>query len=67
MTLREWADKQPLKVQRHKKYFNAFHVPDALELVDRSEAWHLSDYAVSSVLGGTIWFIPRSPIAEVTR
>lgn len=44
MNLHEWASKQPLQVQRHKKYFNSFHVPDDPTLVDRWEAWHLEDY-----------------------
>lgn len=65
MTLNEWAAKQPLKVSRHPKYFNSFHVPDDSSLVDRAEAWHLEDYRVTSVTGGSIWFSPRHPIVEI--
>jgi hypothetical protein len=64
MTLQEWAKGQPVAVTRHHKYFNSFWVPDAANLVDRGAAWGLSDYVVSSVTGGTIWFSPRNPIVE---
>lgn len=66
MKLQEWAAKQPLRVERHPKYFNSFSVPDAASLVDRAEAWRLEDYLVASVTGGSIWFSPRAPIVEIS-
>lgn len=57
MTLREWEAKQPVTVGTHAH--GARFVPDAAHLVDRTEAFYLEDYAVSGVIGGTIWFVPR--------
>lgn len=65
MTLLEWSQKQPVKVQRHPKFFNSFCCPDVPTLVDRSEAWRLEDYLVSSVAGGSIWFFPKDTIKEL--
>jgi hypothetical protein len=56
MTLKRWAAKQPFRIAKHGQ---AFVIPDG-RLVDRAAAWHLSDYAVSSVAGGSIWFTKRS-------
>jgi hypothetical protein len=58
MTLAQWSSKQPYRLQRSGK---ACSIPDG-KLVDRSIAWHLLDYLVSSVSGGSIWFIPRSGV-----
>jgi hypothetical protein len=56
MTLRKWASKQRNLLRKHGRNFV---IPDG-NLVNRAEAWHLSDYAVSSVAGGSIWFVKRS-------
>ena len=56
LTLKAWAAKQPVRMQKHGA---ALSIPDVSNLVDRSDAWHLSDYLVSSVQGGSIWFSPR--------
>lgn len=63
MTLADWEKKSPLTVGTHKTgarwvpddFPNALH--DEHDL--RWELWHLSDYRVSSVSGGTIWLIPK--------
>lgn len=55
LTLKRWAAKQPYRMQ---KSGHVFSIPDG-RLVDRSEAWHLSDYVVSSVVGGSLWFSRR--------
>ena len=34
-------------------------IPDSWKLKCRSELWHLTDYRVSAVSGGTIWLIKR--------
>ena len=57
MTLNQWAMKQPYLVRAHGR---AYHIPDSVRLIDRAEAWSLSDYLVSSITGGTIWFIARA-------
>lgn len=56
MTLKEWAAKQPYIVRQHEA--GAWWIPDG-PLVDRAGAWNLSDYRVSSVAGGSIWFMKR--------
>jgi hypothetical protein len=56
MTLKRWAAKQGELLRKHGQ---AFVIPDG-RLVDRAAAWRLSDYAVSSVAGGSIWFVKRS-------
>ena len=58
MTLAEWAEKQPYRIVSCGER-DCQSIPDANTLVDRSEAWHLSDYLVSSVAGGSIWFVKR--------
>ena len=65
MKLKDWALKQPVTLQRHAKYFNSFHCPDVGTLIDRPEAYRLSDYVVSSVTGGFIWFSPRNCIVNI--
>ena len=62
MTLAEWADKQPYRVNLHTNGLR--HIPDASTLVDRSQAWRLTDYLVWSVTGGTIWFRKRDWATE---
>jgi hypothetical protein len=64
MTLKEWSAKQRYAVKRHAKFFNSFWCPDDSTLIDRAEAWHLDDYIVASVSGGTIWFSPRHTFAN---
>ena len=61
MTLNQWAMKQPYLVRAHGR---AYHIPDSARLVDRAEAWSLEDYLVSSVSGGTIWFLARAVDGE---
>lgn len=56
MTLKEWSDLQPATV---KAQGVNMHVPDVPTLVDRAAAFRLTDYVVSGVTGGTIWFFPR--------
>lgn len=56
-TLQQWAAQQPYLVQQHPA--GAYWIPDSTRLVDRAGAFWLSDYLVSSVTGGTLWFLPR--------
>lgn len=58
ITLQQWAARQPYTLQPQGA---AFVMPDSTRLVDRAEAWSLSDYRVSSVTGGSIWFVTRTP------
>ena len=58
MTLAEWESMQPVTVGHHGRHGTRF-VPDVAALVDRSAAWRLTDYAVSSVTAGTIWLVRR--------
>lgn len=64
MKLSEWAEGWPYRLQMHVS--GACSVPDSLESrADesyRAKAWRLEDYLVSSVSGGSIWFIPRKEI-----
>ena len=57
MTLKQWAEKQPYRVGTHSS--GCKWIPDGSGLVDRSEAWHLEDYAVDSVIAGSVWFVRR--------
>ena len=60
MTLAQWAEFWPYKVSKHST--GAMWTPDAVKNWSRDwrvEAFHLSDYLVSSITGGTIWFVPR--------
>jgi hypothetical protein len=60
MTLAEWAKGWPYVVRPLKDGDTAVFTPDsAHDEAYRAKAWHLSDYRVSSVSGGSIWFIPR--------
>lgn len=56
MTLREWAESQPYELNIGEVMA---WIDDGSRLVNRSLAWKLSDYRVSSVSHGTIWFYPR--------
>ena len=56
MTLTEWEMKYSRFVRKHKN--GQYHIPDFVGN-ERADLFHLSDYIVSSVTGGTIWFIPR--------
>lgn len=56
LTLREWAESQPIKLNTGDVLC---WIGDSSHLVNRSQAWNLSDYLVSQVSAGTIWFYPR--------
>lgn len=56
-TLADWGAKQPYTV--NTKGVNRW-IPDGTNLVDRAAAFRLTDYLVSAVSGGTIWFYPRN-------
>ena len=57
MTLNEWKQKWDYVVTTHSS--GAMVLPDDLVCGARSELWHLSDYVVSSVTGGSVWLIKR--------
>jgi hypothetical protein len=60
MTLAEWAKGWPHKVSQHSS--GAMWTPDGeLKIHHRCQAFYLSDYLVSSVSGGSIWFVSREP------
>ena len=61
MTLKQWAEKQPYRVGfKGPETCGSAWIPDGSGLVDRSEAWHLEDYAVCSVIAGSVWFVRRT-------
>lgn len=58
LTLAQWLEGWPYRGRQFGEY--SFAVPDsAHDERYRSQAWRLSDYLVSSVSGGSIWFFPR--------
>lgn len=63
MTLKEWSELWPYQVVRFqsKNYPNstAMVTPDGPLDTRRREAFNLSDYRVSAIVGGSIWFAPR--------
>ena len=62
MTLFEWEVKTGVYVGSHDS--GARWVPGStLRMTDtaRRRLWHLDDYLVSSVMGGTIWLVRRRP------
>ena len=56
--LEEWERDAPVKVGRHSN--GAHYVPYA-PLADSlyRELWHLADYRVDGVSGGSVWPAPR--------
>jgi hypothetical protein len=59
LTLAEWAEGWPYTVSESKSEGLKW-VPDSI--IDesyRAKAWQLKDYRVSSVSGGSIWFVKR--------
>ena len=52
MTLTEYQEKWP-----HLITFKGdiAHTPDKTDFADRWQLWCLSDYRVTSVIGGTVW------------
>ncbi len=62
MTLRDWylnTGVRPII----PKHFNDRVVPDTAGIMDcRADLWHLDDYMVSAVTGGSIWLHPRHVI-----
>ncbi|OFV89548.1 MAG: hypothetical protein A3J75_05065 [Acidobacteria bacterium RBG_16_68_9] len=54
MTLREWSEKYGIDMR------GAFWVPDTFTReATRAELWSLTDYTVSSVVGGVVWLVKR--------
>ena len=59
LSLQEWEDyygQLGQKVKTHKS--GAKYVHDNMD-VGREDLYHLTDYLVSSVSGGTIWLVKR--------
>jgi hypothetical protein len=62
MTLREWCSITGVR-PIIPKHFNDRVVPDTAGIIDnRVDLWHLDDYVVSAVTGGSIWLHPRHVI-----
>lgn len=70
MTLQQWAKGWPYRVIAFRPTnaetgahtgpeTGAMVTPDTVH-PSRAEAWHLTDYRVSSVSGGSIWFVRRT-------
>jgi hypothetical protein len=57
MTLVEWAATYGYVVREHPG--GAYCMPDTSSGHARVLAFHLSDYLVSSVTAGSMWFVPR--------
>jgi hypothetical protein len=59
MKLQEWATKNEQHIAKHAHArCVASNVPNQPDL------FHLDDYVVSSVTGGTIWLVRRQPFTE---
>lgn len=60
-TLAEWSTHWPYQVLQHAN--GCMWTPDSTNHAEgiRAAAWRLSDYRVSSVSGGSIWFTKREP------
>jgi hypothetical protein len=56
MTLQEFAIIWPHKINLKA---DAAWSPDIADHLQRVQAWHLSDYNVAAVVGGTIWWTKR--------
>ena len=59
ISLENWADyygQFGRIVEKHES--GCVYVIDNID-IGRRELWHLTDYLVSSVIGGTIWLIKR--------
>lgn len=58
LTLEQWASGWPYRLTRHQN--GNVSIPDStIDEEYRAHAWHLLDYRVSSVNGGSIWFVKR--------
>ncbi len=61
MTLEEWLKDSPVVGRMMPN--GEYALPDVLSGAEhRTRAWdlhHLSDYVVTSVIGGSIWLVPR--------
>lgn len=63
MTLAQWAAEWPYAVAIHANGLSWTPDRTGVETL-RTKAWGLSDYRVSSVRGGSIWFMPREAAKE---
>lgn len=63
MTLDQWAEQNGTKPYEFNKpgYDVMMTVPDR-SYPDRVGLWHLTDYVVTSVTGGTIWLAKRKQV-----
>lgn len=59
MTLQEWHQNNNVCIARQA---HARCLP--FDCANRSQLFHLDDYCVSSVTGGTIWLIRKKPFSE---
>lgn len=61
MTLHEWEQQSGETTHLHPS--GARWIAYAsLSMDDYRELFHLSDYLVSSVIGGTVWLVPRQGV-----
>src|SRR5688500_11101767 len=61
MTLQEWSDKTGVLVKTHEsgaKVIPQVCIPDE----EHWRLWKLTDYAVSSVTGGSVWLVKRERV-----
>jgi hypothetical protein len=66
MRLSEWIKAGPVIGTYYRGEIgdpSVYVVPDVLR-PDRAEAWHLEDYRVTSVCGGSIWLRTREPMTQ---
>jgi hypothetical protein len=62
MTAKEWERKYGYALRPHNNK-GTLWIPDSQldkKKLMRYDLFHLSDYAVSSITGGSVWLIPRS-------
>jgi len=58
MTLQEWERANGERTMLHHPGLGARFIYYGIN-PNRKELWHLSDWRVTSVSGGTIWLLPR--------
>ena len=66
MTLAEWEESTGVSLTRHKSGAVSFAYAPVLSLSARLNylLYHLSDYVVSGLAGGSVWLCPREDEKE---
>lgn len=59
MTLSQWIERWEICVSTHPNGCRYVPENEVSALTMRQQLYHLSDYAVSSLTGGTFWLVRR--------